>query len=185
MSEIKVASRYANSLAMQARKNNELDRVYQDMTLLHQTCMQNRDLISMLRSPVIQTDKKNAVLEKIFENKIAPISAAFLRIITSKRREKFLTNIAWEFIKAYKKEKGITTASVLVAKPLSSESREALLNLIRKSYTQQVELTETVDNALLGGFVLRVDDIQHDASLSTKVRKLRMEFSKNLYIKDY
>ncbi|HNQ11882.1 MAG TPA: ATP synthase F1 subunit delta [Bacteroidia bacterium] len=185
MSEIKVASRYANSLALLARKNNQLDAVFADMSLIQQTCKSSRDLLMMLRSPVISTDKKNEILEKIFGQKISQISTAFIRIVTAKRREKFLPNIAASFIQSYKTEKGITSASIAVAKPLSDESRAKVLEHIRKAFTPTVELQETIDPSLLGGFLLRVNDIQHDATLSTKMRKLRMEFSKNLYIKDY
>jgi F-type H+-transporting ATPase subunit delta len=47
----------------------------------------------------------------------------------------------------------------------------------------KVEMTEKVDQNILGGFILNWDDLQIDASVTKKLSDLRMEFSKNTTIK--
>jgi len=46
-----------------------------------------------------------------------------------------------------------------------------------------VELIEKIDNKLIGGFILRMDDKQYDASISSELRKLTQAFSSNPYVR--
>ena len=63
--------------------------------------------------------------------------------------------------------------------------RETILNLVKKSKGDKVELIEEVDPSLIGGFVLTVGDEQHDTSISRKITMLKREYNINLYVKDY
>jgi len=48
-----------------------------------------------------------------------------------------------------------------------------------------IELEESVNKNIIGGFVLRIGDEQFDASVLKKLRQLKNEFDDNLYIKEY
>ena len=49
----------------------------------------------------------------------------------------------------------------------------------------KVELAETISPDIIGGYILRWGDEQVDASISRKLRELRMKFKQNLYVKDF
>ena len=49
----------------------------------------------------------------------------------------------------------------------------------------QVELTEKVDEKLIGGAIIRMSDKQLDASVLRQINDLKQTFNKNLYIKDF
>ena len=185
MRNIKVASRYAKSLLLISIEENILEEVYNDMQLVNSTCIENRELILLLKSPVVKLDKKNAILSEIFNKKVSKISSAFISIILTKKREGFLPDIANSFIEAYKIHNKITTASVTTAVPLTKEQKIGIIALLNKQGNQNVKLEEVVNKEVIGGMVLRIGDKQIDESIKRKLTNLEMEFDNNLFIKEY
>lgn len=185
MVETKVARRYAKSLLGLAQERNMAERVFADMELVHATCEASRDFVTLLRNPIVQADKKEAVIKAIFGAKMDALSSAFIAIIIKKGRENQLDGIAAEFIHLYKESKGIVIANVSTATPMDAALRETILNMVKKSKGDKVELVEEVDPSLIGGFVLRVGDQQYDTSVSRRLKQLKNEFDDNLYVKEF
>lgn len=184
MVDSKVARRYARSLIGLAQERNLTDKVYADMELVRSVCDANRDLVLMLNNPIVQTDKKNIVLKAIFAGKVDALTISFMDIITRKGREAYLPAIAIEYIQMYKFQNGVKTAFVKTATPMDTALRAEIMGLLKTSQGEKVELVEEVDKDLIGGFILRVGDKQHDASVSTKLRQLKNQFDDNLYNKE-
>ncbi len=185
MAESKVARRYAKSLLGLALERKTQDKVFDDMNLIANTITANRDLSLLLKNPVINTDKKDSILSSIFKGKISDISLEFLRIITRKKREYYIEEIAREFVSIYKTGKGISTAKIITVSPLDEKLRNEILDFLKKKTGNQIELKEVVDKNIIGGYILRWGDEQVDASISKKLRELHQEFQSNLYIKDF
>ena len=182
MSELRVASRYAKSLLDLAEEQGTLEQVKQDMDLFNKTLNENRDLRLLLRNPIVKHDKKLAILRAVFGGKVSILTEKFFTIVTQKNRESALEFIGSEFLTQYNTLRGVQTAEVTTAMPLTPALRAEVESLVRQQTgLQQVILTEKVDASLIGGFVLRVGDRQIDDSVSFRLRKLRTEFSKNPY----
>jgi F-type H+-transporting ATPase subunit delta len=182
MSEIRVASRYAKSLIELAQERGVLEQVNEDMNLFAKVLQQNRDLGLMMRNPIVKSDKKLAVINAVFKGKMNDLTLAFFGIVARKGRESMLEFVAPEFTKQYNVYKGITTASVTTAMPLTEELRNELGQKLVAQTGQKVELEEKIDPSLIGGFVLRVGDQQIDSSVKYNLSKLRNKFKDNPYI---
>ncbi len=185
MGQPRVASRYAKSLLGLALEKGQLEEVNTDMVMVSEVISENHDLKVLLRSPIVKTDKKLAIINAIFGDKMSVISKAFLEIITKKRREELMLDIADKFLFFYKENKGIKTAKVTTATPLDEASRKEVLAKVKLLTDADVELQEQVDEELIGGIVLRVDDNQYNASLKRMIKDMEREFDKNPYIKEY
>lgn len=183
MIETKVARRYAKSLLDLAKEKGEMEAVNNDMKLLAHVCETNHELRVLLASPIINSDKKLAVLKRVFANKISDLTMSFFDVLTRKGRESQLEGIAIEFTRAYKEFKGIQTAIVTSAVGLDDKLRSEVYNLIRKSLNSEVELIEKVDKDLIGGFILRVGDKQYDASIAHDLRLMKQELIDNSYVR--
>lgn len=179
MVDIQVAKRYAKSLLDLSKENGTVDDVNTDMKLFLSVCEQNKDLVLMLLNPIIASYKKMKVLSSIFDGKVNKLTISFFQIVTKKGREKFLLQIAKEFISNYKILKNIQTAEITSAIGLDDNLRKKVYDLIRNSTNSEVELVEKIDKKLIGGFILRMDDKQYDASISSELRKLTQAFSLN------
>ena len=72
MAQSKVSNRYAKALLNLAIEQKSLDACYNDMVLLNSSCVENKDLALMLKSPIVNTDKKNEILNQIKKGLIKP-----------------------------------------------------------------------------------------------------------------
>lgn len=192
MKETRATTRYARSFAELATEQGQLEQVYADMNYIQKVCNGNRELSILLNSPVIKTDKKQAILKQIFQENVSKLTASFLHLITAKRREPLLSSIAESFIQQYKVRKKILTAVITTASGLDEDIRKKVLALIQSGADSNlpdkpsaIELIEKINENLLGGFVLTVGDKRVDASIATQVKRLAMSFSENPYIKEY
>ena len=185
MAYSKVASRYAKSLISLSQEQKNMDTVYSDMTGLDSICKSNKDLVVVLRSPIVKSDKKLAILENLFSGKFSKLTMAFLKIITTKKREFYLPEIAQQFIQQYKSFNSIVTANVTTSIPLTDGLRKQLIQVVKTVSMKELELVESVDKNITGGIIVRVGDQQIDASISSKIKNLKKSFSENLYIPKY
>jgi F-type H+-transporting ATPase subunit delta len=185
MQETKAAIRYARSLFSLAIERNELEPVSEDMILISKTIAENRELGVMLKSPIIKSDKKVAVIRLVFEGKIGATTKAFLELIIKKRREMFIEDIARQFVILHLENNGVEEALLITAHKIDDAFRAKVIALVEKNTGNKVVLEERIDPSILGGFILRYGDNQFDTSLEREFQLLRREFNKNLYVKEY
>jgi F-type H+-transporting ATPase subunit delta len=172
-----VAARYAKSLIELAKEKNVVEAVYEDMKLFKDTADKNRGLMLALKSPVVRHEKKLAILKAIFQDKVNPVSFSIFTIITKKNRESILDAIADEFITAYNEYQGIQKATVITSTPLTEDLRKQFNNIVATATGKTVELEEKVDTSLIGGYLLRVNDRQIDASLRSRLNELKLQLA--------
>lgn len=182
MSDVRVASRYAKSLIELAQENGILENVYQDMLLFSNTAASSRDLGLLLRNPIVKHDKKLAILKAVFTGKVTDLTLKFFTIITEKNREAVLTNVATEFLTQYNLLKKVQKAQVITATPLTPELRDKFKQMVlNRTKMESVILEEEVNPAIIGGFVLRIGDIQIDDSIRTTLLRLKNKLKDNSY----
>lgn len=184
MAQIKVATRYAKSLLDLVAEKGNVEEAFKDMTLIQKTCSENRDLVVLLKSPVVNTEKKVSILNAVFAKSVNEVTMLFINLITKNRRESVLAEIADAFIAQYKVMKGVTTAVVTSAAVLTDEAKKKIENLVQKEVGGTVELQTEIDPELIGGFILRIGDKQLDTSILSKIGDLRQEFKNNSFAKE-
>lgn len=179
----RLAARYAKSLLDLALEQGQLETVYADMEWLQAVCKGSRDFLNMLKSPVIKTDKKISITNAVTQGKISELTAAFNKLLISKHRENHLPEITTAFISQYKAYKKIFTLKLKTASPVSEAVREAIINQVRStSDMQHIELETSVDESLIGGFVLQAGDKLIDASISYDLRQIARQFENNDFV---
>ena len=185
MKQSRVAIRYAKALLQLSIEQDVLEQSYSDMALIQSICFQSKDLSLLLKSPIVKTDQKLKILDEVFGSKVGKVSMFFINIITNKKREVLLEGIANSFIFLYKAYNNIESAKVTTAVPLTVELKSEVISYIKKYGDKDVELTEEVDESIIGGVIIRMGDKQIDASLSSEISELRQVFNKNLYLQDF
>jgi F-type H+-transporting ATPase subunit delta len=182
MHETRVARPYAKSLLELAQEKGKLEEVNKDMSLFVDVAKQNIQFQAMLKNPIVHNDKKQTILETIFKGRVSDMTLAMFRIISNKNREAYLFDIAKEFKNQYKVFKGIATAEVTTTYPLTQDQKDNFVSMVSKSEGKNIELHEKVDESIIGGFVLKVGDMQVDESIKTKLYRLKSKFKDNPYI---
>ena len=181
----RITSRYAKSLLMMSVEKNILEEVHSDMKLLQSVCKENKGFRSLLQSPIIKTDKKNEIINKILSNSVNQLTMAFITIVTNKKRESYLEGISESFVSQYRDYKNIENVSVTTAVEMDGDIKEEILPFIDGKTDKTVELTESVDPNIMGGAIIKIGDRQIDASVLKEINKLKHKFKQNLYIKDF
>jgi F-type H+-transporting ATPase subunit delta len=184
MSVLKIATRYAKSLIELAVEQGKLESVHNDIQLIR-TVTANREFYLMLKSPVIQNDKKTAAVNAIFSGKVDTLTLTYMQLLIQKNREAFLPEIAAAFGQQYKELKQITTVKIISAVELSAPVMDEIQRkLLETGLTKgTLEILTQTDPTLIGGFVLEFDNKRYDASLNHQLDQLKKQFSKNLYVK--
>lgn len=176
MKGVRAAARYAKALQQLSQEKNLLDEIIVDVKLIHNTIAENKELSLMLKSPIIEADKKGKVLSLIFDKKINDVSLNFIQLVISHKREAILAPICEEFISIYNGIKNIAIVKVTSAVALTDVLRTDLIVKIKKDYSlAAVELVEKVDESLIGGMILRIGDKQLDASIKGQLNNIKQE----------
>lgn len=177
MTSSKASARYAQSLLDLAREQGRMEPVKADMELVMKTISESHELDLLLHSPIIKTDAKQKVLQKIFKSSVSELSMQFINLIAAKGREAMMADIARAFVALYKEVNGIVTAEVCTAIALTEEQRAAIKKSLAAS-GKTIELNEKTDPSIIGGVQVKVGDKRIDASIRKKLNELRIDISK-------
>ncbi len=185
MSYTKITLRYAAAFFDLATEKGIVEKTNEDMAQLGNVCTSNRDFVRMLQNPVIHADKKNKIVTRIFGDSVNRMSLNFMNLMVRKRRERYLPSITEAFNDLYKISKGIKTAYVTSAISLVANEKAGVLDILSKLTDKKIDLVEKTNEDLIGGFVINIDNFQIDQSLATKIKELKKDFEKNLFIKGF
>ncbi|EKY10446.1 MAG: ATP synthase F1 subunit delta [Capnocytophaga ochracea] len=179
---LRVANRYAKALLEYALLQNALEGVFADMTLIDKTIKMNKDLERMLISPIVKTTVKKNVLTEIF-TMVTPETQRLFDLLIQNRRLPILGAVAEKFVVLYNDYKHNKTAVVTTASPLNEATRKEILEKVMMlTKNKNVTLENKVDKNIIGGFILRVDDVQYNASVAHKLSRLQQEFQEKLFL---
>lgn len=184
MKNQKLAKRYASSLLSLATEQNILKDVLQDMNTIGRVIAESKELEVILKSPVIKAHQKIAIMRKLFGGSINILSEKFIELLIKNSRETHLHEVVFSFIDLYDLQKDIKTAYITTSKPLNEENLARLKEITRMIKADSVNIVQNIDESIIGGFRLNVDDYQIDASVQTKLKELERAFSRNSYISD-
>ena len=174
MNDSKISVRYAKALFESAREKEVLDKVREDMEEV-----QNIFLIPefqyLILTPVMKDIQKRNVLDKILGESLHPLTLSLLNMVFSNGRELFIQAIARNFIGLYKKNKGIKSATFTSAAPISEAMQAKVKKIIQKAVNSTIELEVEENKELIGGFVIRIDDQQYDASVANSLKEVKKQ----------
>jgi len=179
MNEGKIPVRYAKALFESAVHKNLIKNIYEDMQLIGEACKQE-EVRELLRSPIVPASEKKKIFHKLLENKINPLTLSLIDLMIKNGREAFLPSVARIFSTNTLKYQGITEPDLITAMPVSNGVRKQIIDYISTKFNTKVRLKESVDPEIIGGFILKVDDYFIDASIRTKLRKIKKSLTGNI-----
>jgi F-type H+-transporting ATPase subunit delta len=165
--------RYAKAFFSLAIEKGLTEELQKDALLISSVCNSISDFIVLIESPVISTSGKIKAIKNIFQGKVNTYSLNFLVLITENKREKFIPGIFRNLEDLYRKHQGIRKAVLTTAQPVDDELVEQIRQSLEREFGGKVELSQMIDQELIGGFVLRIDDSQYDASMAAQLKKIK------------
>jgi len=113
-------------------------------------------------------------LEERKQGEVNETIKRFAGIIVASGQAGKAEKIIAEFVKIWNRKKGIAVAEIASARKLDRETVKLLDGHIAKlTGAEKIELTEKIDESLLGGAVIRYGDKVADGSLKAKLKNLK------------
>lgn len=178
MAESRAAIRYAKAVLSLATENKVADKVASDMKVINTSIAENAELGMMLQSPVVRAADKKAVLAKAFENANSATKSLIDTLIANKRIA-LLDGVAKKYVQLYDTMRDTQLAKVTTAVPLTADLKAKVLDKVKELTGKTSELENVIDDSIIGGFILRVGDMEYNASVANKLNNLKREFSLN------
>lgn len=178
MEGTRAAKRYAKAVLNLAKDQNTVEAVNNDMMLITNTVTNSKDLSDMLQNPVLRSEIKKSALLEVFKDSNA-ITVGLIDTLISNKRINILSEVASRYNQLYDKYRGSEVAIVTTAIPLTDDLKSKVLAKAKELTGNDVVVKNIVDESIIGGFILRVGDIQYNASITNKLNKLKREFKLN------
>ncbi|KAB1066542.1 ATP synthase F1 subunit delta [Tamlana haliotis] len=178
MAGARAAIRYAKAVLNVALNQNAAEVVNNDMKLVVSTVAESKDLSDMLLSPVVPSSVKKSVLLEVFGSSNA-ITVNLVDLLIQNNRIDIFANVASMYVELYDESQGIKHATVTTAIPLTAALEEKVLAKAVELSGQNVDLENIIDESIIGGFILRVGDVQYNASVANQLNNLKREFTLN------
>jgi F-type H+-transporting ATPase subunit delta len=182
MNESKISVRYAKAFFLSAKEENVLEEVVENVKLL-QASLEVSGFREFLESPVIKTSEKRNLIKTVFEKDFHNLTSGFFNLILKNKREAYLKDILRNFIDLYKDEQGIKQARLTIPSHVSDEYNKKFITLLEEAFKVKIELEEVIDQDLIGGFILKVEDQQFDASVRTQLKRIKKKLLETSIVK--
>jgi F-type H+-transporting ATPase subunit delta len=163
---------YAEALFEVARDKDRLDPIGDGLTQFADAVDASRDLQIFLFSPHFTSAEKSDGLRRAVSG-AEPELVNFLELLIEKHRMPEVFRIRREFEELWKKENRRIDVTVTSAAELDPAVVEKIGGEIERQTGQKVDLASRVDEEILGGIVLQVGNMVLDASIRSRLEKLR------------
>jgi len=175
MDQSAISVRYAKAFFATAKEKKLLDVLKSDIQLVLETCDKSTDFILLLESPVVKSSKKSKLITSVFEGKVHELTMNFLMFIVENKREVYIPGICRNFLALCRKDQNIKSAVLITANEMSEKTIEKVGKLLEKELKTKVELSTQVNEDIVGGLIIRLEDTQFDASVATQIRKIKQK----------
>ena len=174
MIQNRAAIRYAKAILAFAQEQKAEEAVQKDFLQIQETLHTAPDLVSFLQSPVLDVAAKQAALAKVFP-KQADATQKAMALLAENQRIDLLEQVVAEYQARYHAFQGIIKATVTTAVALEARLEKEVLAIAQKMTDQKVQLENTVDPRIIGGFILQIGDQQYNASVAQQLQTLKQE----------
>ena len=172
MKGTRASLRYAKATLAFAEEIKSSEAVTEDIQSLLALIKANDDLNLMLENPMLVTDKKQAVLNELMP-KASEHTKKLFSLLASNNRMELLAPTCVQYLQLYAAQKGEVTATVTTAVPLTAALEKQVLLEAKKLTTKKAILENKIDPAIIGGYILKIGDMQYDASVSNQLKSIK------------
>ena len=176
MSSTRAAIRYAKAILDLANSKSVALEVSKDMTLIANTIKENKELQAFIENPTLKNEVKNSALLEVFAS-VNGVSKGLFQLLFENKRFEILESIAVEYNRLFDEANGVEVAKVTTAIAMTPELEAKVLAKIKEFSSKKVTIENTVDPAIIGGFILRIGDKQYNASVANRLQTLKRELS--------
>jgi len=170
-----VAGRYANALFDLALESSKIDVFEDEVKLVLDTMENDKEFLLVFNHPQVSGEEKMNILETAFKGKISDEIMGLFSVALRKNRETQIIDMLKIFVKKAEEYKGVETAYVTSAKPLSDEQIQSIKEKLSINLNKRIFIQADVDESLLGGVCIKVAGHIIDGSIKKQLDDLKKQ----------
>ena len=171
MSETGIARVYATALLEAASAADSVERTGADLREFVRALGESRSLANVVFNPQIEPEAKARILAGLMSDG-DKLAAGVLRVLLDKGRIALVGEVADQYERFVDRAARVVEVEVTTARAVGPEVESLIVERVRRSTGGEPKLTKRVDPEILGGLVLRVDDLLVDGSLRARIQQL-------------
>jgi F-type H+-transporting ATPase subunit delta len=177
MVSTRAAIRYAKAILEIAYSKSVTTEVSNDMSLIASTINSNAELSAFILNPTRTVEVKESTLLEVFAQ-VNGVTKNLFHLLYENKRFEILVAIATEYKKLFDIKNGVEVAKVTTAIPMDAALEAKVLAKIASfSSSSKITIENTVDPNIIGGFILRIGDMQYNAAIADRLQVLKRELS--------
>jgi F-type H+-transporting ATPase subunit delta len=171
-----LVSRYAKALLQLATKHNQADGVRDELKALGEVLGKSTAFRAVIADPAVSTGVRQNLLSKTFGGgRLSPVMLNFLGLLNSKSRMNLLPEVIETYQDLLDEQRGIIEVDVTTAHRLTPEQLETVRERVSAALKRNAVVHQYVDESIIGGLVLRVQDKLIDASVRNQLEMMRRQ----------
>jgi F-type H+-transporting ATPase subunit delta len=167
------AAQYARAVLDLANQAGVAQAIGQELDDIKAVIQANPSFHDFLRDPAISPDERRTVLDRTFAQSVSTLVMNTLRVMNLKGRLGLLPTVADHYRQLLDEQLGNINVELTVPQvldePMLAQVRQKVSQALRKNAT----VTQVVDESILGGMVLKIDDRVIDGSAKAQLQALR------------
>ena len=174
------ANRYARALFDVAlQEKADLAKIDRDLTVLAEVMHEHHELLLQATRHGVPDEVRKSVIGAIADKlEAAPPLRKMLMVLALSQKLSLVPGMVTAFRARLHAHQNIVRADVTSAAPLSPEQTAALVSSLSKVTGKNVDLSVSVDPALMGGVVATIGSTVYDGSVRTQLARMRAELTK-------
>ncbi|MBM4339612.1 MAG: F0F1 ATP synthase subunit delta [Deltaproteobacteria bacterium] len=173
-----VVKGYAEALFQVVQAEEVLDRVEEELTRLKNALETNPEVKEFLSNLQISPEGKKSALSQIFGEKVSTITLNWLNLVIDQGRQRKLPNIIETFFTLAQESREKVTAEVITSVPLTEDLVQRLEKELSKASKKQVFLKPMIDESILGGVIVKIENKIIDGSVKHRLEEIKQEMVK-------
>ena len=165
------AKRYAQAVFETAQTASDHDAWTTHLSELTDA-LQHKDLLTIMNAPTVTENEKIEVI-KLLVSKFPGNFETFCRLLIQKGSLSDVPDITKQYQKLVDTIKGVSRVSVTSAVKLNNNEKTKLTKQLSDQLEKEIELSESVDESLIGGVVIRIGDKVLDGSIKGRLNSMR------------
>jgi F-type H+-transporting ATPase subunit delta len=168
-----VVKLYAEAFFDYALSENILKKISKEVEKLHAVFLVNPQLLEIISAPIYSAAEQKSLLEDIVKNlSLSDETSNLLGVLAQNKRLMKLMDVLEFFDSKLIEHSGSKIVEAIVSQELSKKEQDSLKEKLEKALSSKVELLLKIDQNILGGVVIKIDNKMLDASLANKFNHL-------------
>ena len=174
----KSAKQFSNVLFECANKVNVLDEVRDSVILFDELIRSNIELKSFVQSKRILQDQKLKILVEVLGSSIHGLVLGIVSYLSGMHTNKIISQIKKYYLAHYKLVKNKVSVHAVLSNKMEKEDETRMKEKLDQILSRDTDLSIEVDESLIGGIKLRIDNTYLDASIKSQINNVKLDLMK-------